>query len=150
MFSSLSWKKRSFKGADFLLQLTLSLCRIQSVKTPRIQWISCQQNIAIQQSIALIFFPCQREGLSYWSLPCYRLGDEDTLQHFFTVVAVSWCNPGLFPTGQTRADKKRPALSWASDSKENSAERRALERWVNTKASGCSGFKQKSTAFNLL
>lgn len=29
-------KKRSFKGADSLLQLTLSLCRSQSVKTHRI------------------------------------------------------------------------------------------------------------------
>lgn len=29
-----------------------------------------------------------------------------TISTFFTVVAVSWCNPGLFPAGQTRAHKK--------------------------------------------
>jgi len=53
-----------------------------------------------------------------------------TTSTFFNVGAVSWCNPGLFPAGQTRAHKKRPALSWASDSKENSAKSWALERRV--------------------
>lgn len=149
----LAGKKNSFKGADSLLQLPLTLCRSQVVKKKTVFSEFSTNRISVYSKVLLWYFYIAKAGKDCPIDQSHATGWElktGTISTFFTVVAVSWCNPGLFPAGQTRAHKKRPALSWASDSKENSAESRALERWVNTKASGSSGFKQKSTAFNLL
>lgn len=107
----LAEKKSSYKGADSLLQLTLTLCRSQAVKKTVFSEFPANR-ILVYSRVLLWYFSLDKAGkdrpidLSHatgWEM---KTGNIST---FFTVVAVSWCNPGLFPAGQTRAHKKRPA-----------------------------------------